>query len=261
MQELINPVVLERVDYFRDQFQSARPFRHVVIDQLLVPEYCRRLVEEFPAFNPEQARNESGEVGRKAVHENLRELGPTYRRFDRMLQEAKFLGLMGEITGIPRLLYDPHYVGGGTHENLDGQDLNPHVDFNFHPRSNLRRRLNLLLFLNTEWEADWGGLLELHRDPRLAPEEDSIKAVVPIENRCVLFETTEHSWTDSGPFSFLQQRDNSRGGPSPFTSILESGHPKRLPPNAVPSTYSGHYPRTSKAVIRCRSKMLTRSAL
>ena len=194
MLELINPLVRERVDDFRDQFRSAKPFRHVVIDQLLVPEYCRRLVEEFPGFNPQQARDEFGEVGRKAVHENLRELGPNYRRFDRMLQEAKFLGLLGEITGIPRLLYDPHYVGGGTHENLDGQDLDPHVDFNFHPRSNLHRRLNLLLFLNTEWEPDWGGLLELHRNPRLAPEENSIKAIVPIENRCVLFETTEHSW-------------------------------------------------------------------
>ena len=109
-------------------------------------------------------------------------------------KRLKFLGLLGEITGIPRLLYDPNYVGGGTHENLDGQDLDPHVDFNFHPRSNLHRRLNLLLFLNNEWEPDWGGLLEFHRNPRLAPEENSIKALVPIENRCVLFETTEHSW-------------------------------------------------------------------
>ncbi len=128
------------------------------------------------------------------MHENLPELGPTYRRFDRMLQEAKFLGLLGRIAGIPKLLYDPRYVGGGTHENLDGQNLDPHVDFNFHPRTNLHRRLNLLLFLNAEWYPDWGGLLELHHDPHLRPEEDSVKAIVPIENRCVLFETTEHSW-------------------------------------------------------------------
>ncbi len=61
--ELINPLVLERVDEFRDRFQSAKPFHHVVIDQLLAPEHCRRLVEEFPSFNPQQARNEFGEAG------------------------------------------------------------------------------------------------------------------------------------------------------------------------------------------------------
>ena len=140
-----------------------------------------------------------------------------------MLQEAKFLGLLGEITGIPRLRYDSNYVGGGTHENLAGQDLDPHVDFNFHPRSNLHRRLNLLLFLNNEWEPDWGGLLELHRDPRLAPEETPSRRLSPSKTAASYSKLRNALGTDSGAFSFLRQRDNSRGGPSPFTSILGSG--------------------------------------
>jgi hypothetical protein len=111
-----------------------------------------------------------------------------------MIGSGEFLRFLAEITGIPALRYDPDYVGGGTHENLSGQDLDPHVDFNYHPRSGLHRRLNLILFLNREWRTDWGGLLELHSDPWSSPDHDETKIVSLAKNRCVLFETSETSW-------------------------------------------------------------------
>jgi hypothetical protein len=99
---------------------------------------------------------------------------------------------VSEVTGILDLLYDAHYFGGGTHENREGQDLDPHVDFNRHPVHGWHRRLNLIVYLNPEWDDAWGGSLELHSDPRA--DDDRVTLITPTFNRCVIFETTETSW-------------------------------------------------------------------
>jgi Rps23 Pro-64 3,4-dihydroxylase Tpa1-like proline 4-hydroxylase len=36
-----------------------------------------------------------------------------------------------------------------------------HLDYEKHPYSGKERRLNLIYFLNKEWDSNWGGELEL----------------------------------------------------------------------------------------------------
>jgi hypothetical protein len=173
-------------------FARREPFRHVVIDDFLTADYAAALLAAFPPFERGNARNEAGELGGKSTIERIRGLGAPYAVLDDLIQKREFLDLVGRITAVPDLLYDPDYFGGGTHENREGQDLDPHVDFNRHPREGWHRRLNLIVYLNHDWHDAWGGSLELHSDPRAA--DDCVRLVTPLFNRCVIFETTEWSW-------------------------------------------------------------------
>jgi len=189
---LISAHVIAEADRYAAQFARRDPFRHVVIEDFFAAEYAAKLLAEFPPFERGNARNEGGEIGNKSTIEKIRALGPAYASLDDLVRSPAMLDLVGRITGIPDLLYDPWYFGGGTHENRDGQDLDPHVDFNRHPVEQWHRRLNLIVYLNPTWNDAWGGSLELHADPR--SPDNRITLVTPLYNRCVIFETTETSW-------------------------------------------------------------------
>jgi hypothetical protein len=192
MPDIVNPSVRTDVDALAARFRQREPFRHIVIDDFLTTEFCTRLLEQFPPFERGNARDEAGEPGNKSTVEAVRGLGPAYAALDDAVQSRDFLDLVGRITGTDALLYDPWYFGGGTHENRSGQNLDAHVDFNRHPVERWHRRLNLIVYLNHEWDASWGGALELHSDPR--GEGDRVISIAPLFNRAVIFETTEWSW-------------------------------------------------------------------
>jgi len=190
---VIRPEVIEQAEEYAEQFRSAQPFRHVAIESFLDAAACQCILDDFPGFEDRYALNEMGEVGGKAVRMNVRDVSDAYRELDRYLQTREFLDFVSAVTGIPDLLYDADYVGGGTHENRSGQSLDAHVDFNYHPRTKTHRRLNLIVYLNNEWDESWGGALELHSDP-WNPPANRTQRILPLFNRAVIFETNEVSW-------------------------------------------------------------------
>lgn len=184
--------VLANARSLAQSFHEAQPFRHVMIENFLDAALCERMFGDFPRFEERYALNEVGEVGGKAVRMNVDEIADSYREFDRYLQTSEFLDFVSTVTGIPDLLYDPDYIGGGTHENRGGQGLDQHVDFNFHPGTRWHRRLNLIVYPNPEWDDAWGGNLQLQADPWNG--DTNGPCIAPLFNRAVIFETTERSW-------------------------------------------------------------------
>jgi hypothetical protein len=190
----VSKSVLEDRRRYRDSFVHANPFKHTAIENFFEPGFAERLLSDFPVFDPALAKNEIyGGAWGKAVNTRIRQISPAYEELYELITSAEFLDLMSQVTGIPDLLHDPTHYGGGTHENRHGQDLDPHVDFNYDAQQKLHRRLNLIVYLNKDWKAEWGGSLEIHSNPR-RPLENQIQSYEPVFNRAVLFETNEYSW-------------------------------------------------------------------
>ncbi|MEZ5442839.1 MAG: 2OG-Fe(II) oxygenase [Lysobacterales bacterium] len=189
---MLSAELLSQLPALGADFRQAQPFRHVVIEPFFEPAVAERLLDQFPAFERGDARSENGTLGGKSCYPMIAGLGGIYRELDRNIQSPEFLAQLSQLTGIEELRYDPDYFGGGTHENRRGQELDPHVDFNRHPGYGWYRRLNLIIYLNNEWSPEWGGGLQLHRDPR--SPQDEIITVEPRFNRAILFETHDHSW-------------------------------------------------------------------
>ena len=192
--DCLSPETVAGLPAYQEAFLGAQPFRHVLIDSFFAEGFAELLLADFPPFNPALAKNEIyGGVWGKAVNPKIRAIGPVYRKLFDLIESRAFLDFISKLTGIPDLLFDPAMYGGGTHENLHGQDLDPHVDFNYDEARHLHRRLNLIVYLNKDWRSEWGGSLELHSNPRKI-DENICKSFGPIFNRAVLFETNEHSW-------------------------------------------------------------------
>ena len=204
--EIMNPRLQGEKEGLRREFDEADPFRHALIADFFAPELAQQLLADFPSFEDRFATGETGEVGRKAARRDVRDISDAYREVDDFLQTQDFLGFMTDITGIPDLLYDAEYHGGGTHENVHGASLYTHVDFNYHPKG-WHRRLNLIVYLSPEWEMEWGGALELHSNP-WDPWSDEAKPVPTKFNNAVLFETTERSWHGFGTINLPEDKRN-----------------------------------------------------
>ena len=103
---LAGPVLARRED-LAQAFASALPFRHVAIDGFLAPDFAQGLLAQFPAFERGNALAEHGRPGDKATVERIRALGDRFQQLDDLVRSREFLDWLGEVTGIPGLVYDP----------------------------------------------------------------------------------------------------------------------------------------------------------
>jgi Rps23 Pro-64 3,4-dihydroxylase Tpa1-like proline 4-hydroxylase len=175
---------------YGDTYRNADPFPHIVIDNFLPETILEQAIREFPKPGASDWQKFDNVSEKKLASTTEQQMGETTRLLLYQLNSSTFIQFLENLTGIEGIIADPHFVGGGMHQIERGGYLKIHADFNRHDRLKLDRRLNLLLYLNKNWQEDYGGHLELW-DREM---NQCRKKVLPIFNRCVIFNTTDFSY-------------------------------------------------------------------
>lgn len=178
--------LLADLDSKATAYQSAAPFPHIVLDDVLVPSAFDKAMGEFPGIGDPFWKGYIHVNETKYSHTQPDVWGPTLHDVAKEFCSPEFVAFLEKLTGIENLMPDWTMDGGGLHQTLRGGHLNVHADFTtHHDHENWARRVNILLYLNDEWRDEWGGKLELWDRDMTACQA----RVTPAGNRMLVFTT------------------------------------------------------------------------
>jgi hypothetical protein len=173
-----------------EQYRTAEPFPHIVLDDFLPEDVIKQVIAEFPRPQDLEWRRYDIEQEVKLASDDPADIPPYIAHVLAQFNSAAMVDFLERLTGIDGLIPDPHLWGGGLHQIEPGGRLKVHTDFNRHERLGLDRRLNMIVYLNEGWDESWGGALELWDREMTACHH----RIVPVANRCVIFNTTDYSF-------------------------------------------------------------------
>lgn len=186
-----SPIIVEDLQQLAEKHRPAylagKPWPHLIIEDLIDPaaiaaaenqEMSRALDLEVRTLN-RMAKAESADVSGHAAHDIL----------DALLT-PEFTEFLETLTGIPGLVPDATHRWAGIHVSPPGASQVIHRDFRLHPDTGMHHRVNVLIYLNSDWEKDYGGELEMWPKNMKACGQQ----VLPEAGKVVIFETTPTSY-------------------------------------------------------------------
>ena len=166
------------------QYQSGEPYHHICIDNFLPQPVIDGVLADLAQLPEPESSFSRAQENLKSSY--IPERLPSFtKNLFYAFNSRPFLLFLEEMTGIPGLIPDPYFSGAGIHKTLNGGHLDIHADFNLHGQMRVERRLNVLIYLNRNWQEDWGGSFEVW-DKEMSKKMASF---VPTYNRMVCFST------------------------------------------------------------------------
>jgi hypothetical protein len=180
---------------------SKNPVPYTIIDNFLSEEIYNEILKDIDRIAQNNFTTFENSNSRRL---ECRDFKTSYliKTLSNCFQSSKFIYWIEQISGINKLIPDPHLRGAGFARVLSGEKLGLHTDFNWNDQLSLNRKVNLILYLTPNWQKDWNGDLEFWNKDG---SECQVK-IEPKQNRLVFW--NYETWLIHGHSETLKTPEN-----------------------------------------------------
>jgi Rps23 Pro-64 3,4-dihydroxylase Tpa1-like proline 4-hydroxylase len=252
--ELTNYYFLNNINLndSKSTFINSKPFKHIFLENLWNDLFLTQVSDEVANFNDWEGEKKFFGSQYKRYQSKWEKLPPQTYKLINFLNSPFFLKMLSFITNEKHLIPDPYLTGGGIHSTKENGFLKLHADFNWHKEMEVYRRINVLIYLNKNWNKDFGGQIELGIKKNNGSFE-IFKSALPIFNRTLIFITDDHSFHGQpNPV----KNTNNRSRDSIATYYYQSKKPKNSSNEKRTGTnYINKFGKTEKGKLKDRIKL------
>ena len=167
------------------------PYNHIVINNFLNENYYNSLISSLPDKVDDDFWYYCNPIEVKYVLDKKEKYSEKLNILIKELSKDYFIDKLKRIFLIDNIEADETLHGSGLHYHPKYGRLNMHLDYEKHPiLENKQRKLNIIIYLNNEWEKDWEGATELWNNDM----SNCVVKCYPSKNKAIIFETSELSW-------------------------------------------------------------------
>jgi len=169
------------------------PWTHGYSNKFLEQERAIQIQSDFPEWESDvwdtHGKVFKSEYGYKKELTDKSVMSKSIVDFISDLESDLFISRISSATGITDLFIDHGMYGGGLNIYPPGSHLTTHIDFNYNNDLNAYRSVNLLYYLNDNWNPSSGGCFEL-----FDVDLNKCKTVKPELNTCIFFATNNGTY-------------------------------------------------------------------
>lgn len=169
-------------------FQHGKLFEHVTIPNFLNKEVAELLFLHFPT-DIENMHRYNNPIEVKYARDEISTMHPILKNYFYFMSSNYIIHLFSQISDI-QLECDPFLHGAGLHIHPRNGRLGVHLDYEIHPYLQKQRRLNVIVYLNKNWNPEWNGQSELWN---METETCEVRSSINF-NSAFVFKTNDQSW-------------------------------------------------------------------